>query len=124
MSWQPKKRRIGKNRYYSVARKLRREGKSTVEFEVMLNSLSMEDIIALKLELASKVAGSKLYGFKLWHSIPDIVRDAMLKYAMSATRTKNEAQRFLGIDAPSYKKMLKKYQTENFFEENELTQEE
>jgi len=123
MSWKPKKRRTGKNRYYSMARKLRREGKSTVEFEVMLNNLSLEDLIALKLELASKVAGSKLYGFKLWHSIPDLVRDAMLKYALSATRTKNEAQRFLGIDSLNYKKMLKKYQTESFFEENELTEE-
>tara|TARA_R110002074_G_scaffold380994_1_gene559855 strand:- start:730 stop:1101 length:372 start_codon:yes stop_codon:yes gene_type:complete len=123
MSWKPKKRRAGKNRYYSMARKLRREGKSTVEFEVMLNNLNLEDLIALKLELASKVAGSKLYGFKLWHSIPDLVRDAMLKYAMSATRTKNEAQRFLGIDSLNYKKMLKKYQTESFFEENELTEE-
>jgi hypothetical protein len=123
MSWKPKKRRTGKNRYYSMARKLRREGKSTVEFEVMLNNLSLEDLIALKLELASKVAGSKLYGFKLWHSIPDLVRDAMLKYAMSATRTKNEAQRFLGIDSLNYKKMLKKYQTESFFEEKELTEE-
>ena len=123
MSWKPKKRRTGKNRYYSMARKLRREGKSTIEFEVMLNNLSLEDLIALKLELASKVAGSKLYGFKLWHSIPDLVRDAMLKYAMSATRTKNEAQRFLGIDSLNYKKMLKKYQTESFFEENELTEE-
>ena len=123
MSWKPKKRRTGKNRYYSMARKLRREGKSTVEFEVMLNNLSLEDLIALKLEVASKVAGSKLYGFKLWHSIPDLVRDAMLKYAMSATRTKNEAQRFLGIDSLNYKKMLKKYQTESFFEEYELTEE-
>ena len=123
MSWKPKKRRAGKNRYYSMARKLRREGKSSIEFEVMLNNLSLEDLIALKLELASKVAGSKLYGFKLWHSIPDLVRDAMLKYAMSATRTKNEAQRFLGIDSLNYKKMLKKYQTESFFEENELTEE-
>ena len=123
MSWKPKKRRAGKNRYYSMVRKLRREGKSTVEFEVMLNNLSFEDLIALKLELASKVAGSKLYGFKLWNSIPDLVRDAMLKYAMSATRTKNEAQRFLGIDSLNYKKMLKKYQTESFFEENELTEE-
>jgi|TARA_R110000744_G_scaffold9272_1_gene29909 hypothetical protein len=123
MSWKPKKRRTGKNRYYSMVRKLRREGKSTVEFEVMLNNLSLEDLIALKLELASKVAGSKLYGFKLWHSIPDLVRDAMLKYAMSATRTKNEAQRFLGIDSLNYKKMLKKYQTESFFEEYELTEE-
>ena len=123
MSWKPKKRRAGKNRYYSMVRKLRREGKSTVEFEVMLNNLSLEDLIALKLELASKVAGSKLYGFKLWHSIPDLVRDAMLKYAMSATRTKNEAQRFLGIDSLNYKKMLKKYQTESFFEEYELTEE-
>ena len=48
------KRTQGKNKYYSVSKKLQRESKSTDEFEVMLNNLSLEEVIALKLELAAK----------------------------------------------------------------------
>ena len=34
---------------YSISKKLKKERKSTEEFEVMLNNLSLEEIIALKL---------------------------------------------------------------------------
>ena len=50
-----KKRNAGKNRYYSISKKLRREGKSSEEFEILFNSLSLEEVIGLKLELASKL---------------------------------------------------------------------
>ena len=42
----------GKNKYYSVSRKFLRENKTNKEFEIILNSLTLEDIIALKLELS------------------------------------------------------------------------
>ena len=48
--WKKKKKLSGKNRYYSLKKKLRRENKITDEFEVMLNSLSLEEVIGLKLE--------------------------------------------------------------------------
>ena len=51
MNWNKKKRIQGKNRYYSVSNKLRKENKSHDEFEVMLNNLNLEEVIALKLEL-------------------------------------------------------------------------
>ena len=117
MVWKKKKRLSGKNAHYSISKKLRKENKSTEEFELMLNNLSLEDIIALKLELATKPFGGKCYGIPIWHSTREIVQDAMLKMALSTTRSKKEAARFLGLTPQDLRKLIKKYNTESFFEE-------
>jgi len=117
-----RKVKTGRNKNYSISKKLRKDGKTSIEFEVMLNNLSLEEVVALKLELATKPIGSKLYGFKIWNSLSDIIRDATLKYALSATKTKAESMRFLGLSLSSYKKFLKKYQIDDYFEDNRLTE--
>ena len=100
-----KKRNEGRNRYYSISNKLRKDGKSSEEFEILFNNLSLEEVIGLKLELASKSSfNGKLYGVPIWYSIPSIVKDAVLKYALSATRSKREAARFLGLNELAMKK--------------------
>ena len=113
-----KRNQYGKNQHYSVVSKLKKEKKITEEFEVMLNSLSLEEIIAIKLELASRVFGGKSYGLPIWKSMGEIVQDAVLKYALSACRTKKEAARFLGLKHQNFNKIIKKYNTESFFEKN------
>jgi len=118
MTWKKKKRIQGKNKYYSVSKKLLREKKTNLEFEVILNSLTLEEIIALKLELSMKIAGTPIYGIPLWRSIRDICKDSMLKLALSATRTKKEAAKFLGITSEEFKTELKRRNIESFFEEN------
>ena len=117
MAWEKKKRLQGKNQYYSISRKLRKERKSSDEFEIMLNNLSLEEVIALKLELASKVAGNLLYGLPLWESLPIIIKDAVLKYSVSATRTQTEAARFLGLNKDRLSKLIKKFDIHSFFSE-------
>tara|TARA_A100001515_G_scaffold51830_2_gene40891 strand:+ start:3681 stop:4052 length:372 start_codon:yes stop_codon:yes gene_type:complete len=117
MAWKKKKKLQGKNRYYSVSKKLRNEFKSNDEFEIMLNNLSLEDIIALKLELASKSAGGCLYGLPLWRSLRYITEDAVLKYTLSATRTRVEAMRFLGMLPIEYRRIKQIYEHEKYFEE-------
>jgi len=112
-----KKQGDGRNKYYSISNKLRKNGKTSEEFEMIFNGLSLEEVIALKLELASKSSfNGKLYGLPLWYSIPSIVKDAMLKYALSATRSKREAARFLGLNEFSLKMLIKKYKVDNYFE--------
>jgi hypothetical protein len=113
-----KMRNSGKNRYYSIAKKLRREGKSSEEFEILFNNLSLEEVIGLKLELASKFGlNSKLYGVPIWASIVRISRDAVLKYALSASKSKREAARFLGIKENNFVSLIKRYKTESYFTE-------
>ena len=81
----------------------------------MLSSLTLEEIIALRLELAAKVVNYKLYGTNIWNSLPSIVQEAVLKYAYSAARTKGEMASFLGINKTSLKRLLKKYDITNYF---------
>ena len=85
----------------------------------MLNGLSLEDVIALKLELATRPFGGKAFGIPIWHSMREIVQDAVLKMALSSTRSKREAARFLGLIPQDFRKLMKKYKTESFFEEKD-----
>jgi len=117
MAWTPKRRRKGKNKHYSVAKLLRRQKKTSPQFEIMLNGLSLEEVIALKLELAAQASGSPLYGVPIWKNLITIVRDAVIKYALSATRTKKEAARFLGMDEAGFWRRQNYYQTESYFSE-------
>jgi len=117
MSWKRKKLRKGRNTHYSLSKKLRQEKKSNDEFEIMLASLSLEEVIGLKLELSTKPVNNRLYGFPLWHNLTDIVKDAIFKYAYSATRTQMEAMRFLGLRANSFYELRKKYDPVSYFED-------
>jgi len=67
------KKNSGKNRYYSISNKLRKEGKSSEEFEILFNNLSLEEVIALKLEASSRFGlKGKLYGLPIWYSLKNI----------------------------------------------------
>jgi len=115
--WEMKRKKYSKpdQEYYSISNKLKAEGKTNTDFEVMLASLTLEEIIALKLELAAEAVNGKLYGFNIWKEIPNIAKDAVLKYAYSATRTKNEAAALLGINKSEFRKLLKKFNITNWF---------
>ena len=114
------KRNDGRNKDYSISQRLRKAGKSSEEFEIIFNSLSLEEVIGLKLELASSSAfNKKLYGVPNWSSIPSIVKDAVLKYALSATRSKREAARFLGLNEFAMKKNINRYKIDDYFEAEE-----
>ena len=115
--WESKRSRFKRpsQDFYSIANKLKSEGRINERFEIMLSSLTLEEIIGLRLELAAGTVNHKLYGVNLWHSIQDIVRDGILKYVYSAGRTKGEMASFLGIDKKSLNRLLKKYKITNYF---------
>tara|TARA_R100001082_G_scaffold103379_4_gene74039 strand:- start:980 stop:1360 length:381 start_codon:yes stop_codon:yes gene_type:complete len=117
MSWKRKRRLQGSNKYYSISNKLKREKKISDDFEVMLNNLDLEEVIGLKLELASRAAGGKLFGICIWNSLTDVIRDAIFKYALSATRSKREAATFLGIDIQTFYRLQNYYGSETYFKE-------
>lgn len=105
--WNSKKKYQTNN--FSISKELRSEKRSNEEFEIMVGALSLEEIIALKLELAAKTVNGKLYGMPLWSALPDIARDAVFKYAVSVTRSKSDAARFLGINLKKFNQLKKKY---------------
>ena len=93
---------------YSIIQKLRDQEKINETLEVAINSISLEDLIALKLELSSRSVGGKLYGFPLWYSLPDIVKESVLTYALTAAKSKKEAARFLGVNQEYLYRLIKK----------------
>ena len=109
------KSKIKEDQYYSISNKLKKENKVTDKFEVMLSSLTLEEIIGLRLELAANSVNHNLFGLKIWYEIPNIVKDAILKYSYTSSRSISEASRFLGISRVGYKELLKKYKIKEFF---------
>ena len=85
----------------------------------MLASLSLEEVIALKLELATKAVNGYMYGIPIWYTLPTVIKDAVLKFSYSAARSKKEAARFLGIDIISLNNLLIKYNIRSFFDKEE-----
>ena len=115
--WENKRSRFKKpdQDFYSIANKLKFENKIDEKFEIMLSSLTLEEIIGLRLELGAKTVNYKLYGINIWSSIQDIVRHGILKYTYSAARTKGEMASFLGINKKLLNRLLNKYDITNYF---------
>lgn len=117
MTFQKKRKLYGKKKNYSVINKLLQEEKINDHFLKNLNLLSLEEVIALKLETAAKASGGSIFGIPIWNSLRDICRDAALKFAISASRTKAEAAVFLGINIKTLNDYLQKFEIKEYFEE-------
>ena len=91
----------------SIINKLNLDDKTLVT----INSLSLEDLIAVKLELSSKNLNNRLYGFDIWRRIPYIVKDSLLKYSLSASNTKKDGARLLGLTYVEYMKHIRDFDT-------------
>ena len=104
-----------KQKNYSFIRLMKKDRRINENFLNILSSLSLEEVIALKLELSIQNINNKLYNFPLWSSMPNIARDALLRYAMSACQSKRDMARFLGIPINKFNEILRKYNTEKLF---------
>ena len=114
MIWKKKLREYkGTNYYYSLRKKLKREKKIDDHFEVLLNGLTMEELIGLKLEVASSHVNNRLYGFPILSAMRSMCEEACIRYAASACKTTVEAALFLGIDRAKYLSKIKKFNIRN-----------
>jgi len=107
--WQKKNNEYkGKSYYYSTINKLRKEKKINDKFEVMLSSLTLEEIISIKLELSARYLNNRMYNFQIWKSIESICREAVVRFALSSCRSKLDAATFLGLSLGELNINLKK----------------
>jgi hypothetical protein len=93
---------------YSLLREMKKQGKISNSFEIQLSNLSLEEIIALKLEVAAKTVKGKFYGFPLYHALPNITKEAVFRWAVSICDTKTNASRVLGISLNRFNQIYKK----------------
>lgn len=113
-----KSRGAGFSRNISFSNKLRKEGKSSEAFEIMLSTLTLEEIIALKLECSSRLTGGRLYGFNLWSTAVDIIKEAIYNAVISITSTNKESTRILGINELTFNKLKYKYRIRDSFSDD------
>ena len=114
MIWKKKLREYkGTNYYYSLRNKLKKEKKIDDHFEVLLNGLTMEELIGLKLEVASSHVNNRLYGFPILSAMRSMCEEACIRYAASACKTTVETALFLGIDRAKYLNKIKKFNIRN-----------
>ena len=85
---------------------------------VNINKLTLEDLIAIKLELSANNINNRLYGFDLWRQSNKIIKEALLKFAISTTNSKKDASRFLGLTYLEFKRVMTKYDVNQFFTED------
>jgi hypothetical protein len=102
----------------SIINKLTHEGIVSQDLLVLINNLTLEDLIAIKLELSCSLVKNKLYGIDFWSNACYIIREALLKFAISASRSKKDAARFLGLDLREFNTQYKKYNIESYFKED------
>ena len=102
----------------SIINKLTHEGIVSQDLLVLINNLTLEDLIAIKLELSCALVKNKLYGIDFWSNSCYIIREALLKFAISASRSKKDAAWFLGLDLREFNTQYKIYNIESYFKED------
>lgn len=116
--YQKKKKSFSNRKNYSIINKLLKSGLVNEYFLTMIQQLTLEDLIAVKLEMATRTSGvTGLYGIPMYKNTIHIVKDAMLKFALSAAKTKSDAASFLGISLKKLLEEIKKYDVKGYFEE-------
>jgi hypothetical protein len=109
-----------KEKRNSISKSLREQNKSNDYFEILLGNLTLEELIALKLELGWKAIGFKLEGFPLWVSAPYIIRSALLRAVVSVADNKVEAKRILGLKGRKFFSLLTKYGLTDVYERKKI----
>jgi hypothetical protein len=103
----------------SIINKLTHKGIVSNDLLVLINSLTLEDLIAVKLELSCSHVNNRLYGLDIWNKACYIVKEALLKFAISTTQSKMDAARFLGITYLEFRTALKNYDVNTYFDKEE-----
>jgi hypothetical protein len=106
---------VNKFKNYSFISILRNKKRINDDFLNILSSLTLEEVISIKLELAVQLTKHKFYNFPLWKALPSICKDAVLRYTLAACQSKRDGARMLGIDIREFNKLLKRYNTEKLF---------
>jgi len=101
-----------KSKKKSFISDLRSEGKINENFVNIVSNLTLEELIAIKLEDSANMTNGKLYNFPIWYSMPYICRDACFKFVYGVCDTKSDMASVLGIPYTNFIEIYRKYNRE------------
>ena len=104
------------NKNYNLKNKLLREKKIDYDFLEKMKFLKIEELITLKLLLATQSLKGKFFNFPFLKFTTEICKEAVLRFALSQAKSKKEAQLILGIKKADLIQYLKTYDLEKEFE--------
>jgi hypothetical protein len=103
------------NKNYNLKNKLLREKKINKEFLEKMKFLKLEELITLKLLIATESLNGKFFNFPFLKFTSEICREAVLRFALSQANSKKEAQLILGMKKADLIYYLKNYNLEEEF---------
>ena len=68
------------------------------ELLLLINNLTLEELIAIKIELSANHLNNKMYGLALWKKMPNITKEALIRVTYKITKSNIEGARFLGLN--------------------------
>lgn len=83
----------------------------------MVRKLTLEELIALKLELSFAKANVAIMGLPLYTNLRKITLQALLYFAMSISDTYRHASSSIGMEHSKFKKLVRKYRIIKYFDE-------
>jgi len=103
------------NKNYNLKNKLLRENKINNDFLEKLKFLKLEELITLKLLVATDILRGKLFNFPFLKYTTEICKEAVLRFALSQAKSKREALIILGMKKADLIYYLKSYNLEEEF---------
>jgi len=93
----------------SYISELRSEGRINEDFLSTVSELKLEELIAVKLEMSSRMTKGKLYNFPIWYTLPSVCRDACMKFASRVCNSKSDMASLLGIPYNVFVQIYREY---------------
>jgi hypothetical protein len=93
----------------SYISELRSEGRINEDFINKISDLKLEELIAVKLEVSSRMTSGKLYNFPIWYTLPRICKQACMNVADRICSSKADKASFLGIPYNIFLQIYREY---------------
>ena len=103
------------NKNYNLKNKLLKEKKIDNDFLEKLKFIKLEELITLKLLVATSTLRGKIFNFPFLKFSTEICKEAVLRFALSQANSKREALLILGLKRADLSYYLKKYNLEKDF---------
>ena len=94
---------------YSKISELKSLNKIDDQFVFYIETLTLEDLISIKLETVMRNLNFKFFNFPLWKTTHKIVAEAMINSVITVAKNNSEAARILGLDLKQYRNYLSEF---------------
>lgn len=94
---------------YSKISELKKMNKIDDQFVFIIETLTLEDLISIKLETVMRSLNFKFFNFPLWKSTHRMVSEALINSIITVAKNNSDAARILGIDLKQYRNYLAEF---------------